>query len=222
MNYTFFRTLSWNLTLLIAAFIGSFIAITPIVGSSFSFFRVNAMVLPLSGMFGMMTMVLTVGCALVSKLNIFSFGNIIMFLVYHIPSFCGALYFASVVSHHNVLKKLLFCLIPLACMLLFIAHPVGSHVPYYSFFWLIPVITALISHNSFLLHALGSTFTSHAVGTILWLYTHTTTVQFWHMLMPIVPFERIVLATGMTLLYYGLSYGMNKLSIVIPVKNLCK
>ena len=130
-------------------------------------------------------------------------------LVYNIPSFCAALYFALLgitldeTSSRSIVRKVAACLIPVTCMILFIAHPTGLHAFPYTFYWFIPIITALMPHSSFFLHALGSTFTAHAVGSVLWLYCKSIPAAAWLGLIPVVFVERIVFALGMVVCYYA-------------------
>jgi hypothetical protein len=123
-------------------------------------------------------------------------------LVYHIPTFCGSLYLSNLAhSSPTFAKRLLAAFIPALCMILFSIHPVGSGAFAYTFFWLIPLGTALIPHNNLFLHALGSTFSSHAVGSVLWIYLiNSLSVATWYGLIPVVIAERLFFASGMTLI----------------------
>jgi len=111
------------------------------------------------------------------------------------PMLFAALYFAAYGK-----GKLVQATVPLACMALFMLHPVGSQAWYYSLYWLIPAIALLIPEHLFL-RSLGSTFTAHAIGGIIWLYTLPTTPAFWLALIPIVAFERLLFAAGISVSY---------------------
>ncbi|MFA6907667.1 MAG: hypothetical protein WC263_02465, partial [Candidatus Micrarchaeia archaeon] len=67
----------------------------------------------------------------------------------------------------------------------------------YSLYWLIPAI-ALALPEHLLLRSLGSTFTAHAIGGVIWIYSFPTTPAFWMMLIPIVAFERLLFALGIS------------------------
>ncbi len=88
--------------------------------------------------------------------------------------------------------------VPLAAIALFVIHPVGNQVWYYSLFWMIPLIALVLPKNVFL-RSLGSTFTAHAVGSSAWIWLFPTTPEFWLMLIPIVIVERTIFAIGTTI-----------------------
>jgi len=88
-------------------------------------------------------------------------------------------------------------LVSLVCMAAFIAHPVGQQAWAYSLYWLIPAI-ALALPEHLLLRSLGSTFTAHAIGGVIWIYSFPSTPAFWMMLIPIVAFERLLFALGIS------------------------
>jgi len=74
------------------------------------------------------------------------------------PMLFAALYFAKYSK-----GKFFQAAVPLACMALFITHPVGSQAWYYSLYWLIPAAVLLLPENLFL-RSLGATFTAHSIG----------------------------------------------------------
>ena len=59
------------------------------------------------------------------------------------------------------------------------------------------------------LTSLSSTFIAHAVGSVIWIYADPATPEFWYALIPLVAVERLVMASGMTLAYYGITYSIN-------------
>lgn len=126
-------------------------------------------------------------------------GSFFTPLVYHIPTICASAYFVPGKPFFKVFT-------PLVCMLLFIAHPVGRQAFWYSAFWLIPMVLAFVWQRSLFLTALGSTFTAHAVGTVLWLYWVGISAETFALLMPIVPLERAVYALGMVIIHHVVSY----------------
>jgi hypothetical protein len=91
--------------------------------------------------------------------------------------------------------------IPLLCMILFICHPIGFYAAPYTLFWLIP-IGAYFYTDSRLLTAMASTFTAHAVGSIMHLYMiGTLSSSVWLGLIPVVMIERLVLGLSMYVAY---------------------
>ncbi|KIX85543.1 hypothetical protein J120_01075 [candidate division TM6 bacterium JCVI TM6SC1] len=107
-------------------------------------------------------------------------------LVYHLPGLAAAAYW-------SVNSRLLKLFVALACMILFVVHPIGVQVSWYALFWLIPIAATFVK-NSYIARAIGTTWTAHAVGTVGWLYMHSTTPSFWAGLVPIVIAERVLYA----------------------------
>ena len=137
-------------------------------------------------------------------------------LVYHLASTCGALYLGALETKtptglpNQVYVRGALATLVLACFALFLLHPVGSQASLYTIFWLIPLIPLALPSKKAVrpeelwprraLHALGATFTTHAVGSVIWLYcVGTLTPQGWLALMPIVCLERLLFASGITI-----------------------
>ena len=162
------------------------------------------MLLPLSGAFGgilgstaffVMGMIIRVLTGSVLSFKI---------LAYHIPGFFASAYWARQ-------SKWLSIAVPVACMALFIVHPVGLLAAPYALYWLIPVGIALIKNKNIFMHSLSSTFIAHAVGSVIWLYATPMTPEFWYALIPLVAVERMVMACGMALAYNSIVYSMGVL-----------
>ncbi|MBI2541441.1 hypothetical protein HYV80_01915 [Candidatus Woesearchaeota archaeon] len=111
-------------------------------------------------------------------------------------------------------KDKLSFLVPVAAILLFIAHPVGRQVWFFSLFWTIPIVIKLLpkkySEKAFL-KSLGATFTAHAVGGAMWNYIVPMTPAAWIALIPIVIYERLLFAGGITASYVGLNTLLDRL-----------
>lgn len=170
-----------------------------IIGSKGAFFSPAQSFSPLVGFFGGVTSSIAIFSARIIITGLFSGLSAYITSLYHIPTFCGALYLST-----N--SKIVRIGIPLVCMALFIAHPIGSQAYLYSCYWLIPIGIALLNRRSVFMQALGSTFTTHAVGSVIWLYTHSLSSSSWNMLIGIVWAERLLLAAAMTALYYAITY----------------
>lgn len=127
-------------------------------------------------------------------------------LFYHVPTLIGSLYFKAQIQGGTALARLLCFLAPLACMALFVSTPVGSQAWVYSAYWLIPAALALVPHKNLFLTALGSTFMTHAVGSVIFIYLTPMTASYWVALMPVVLFERCLYAAGITALYHVVQY----------------
>jgi hypothetical protein len=97
-------------------------------------------------------------------------------------------------------KRTVNIVIPAICMAAFILHPVGRQSWQYSMFWLIPITANFFRKNLFI-RSLGATFTAHAVGSVLWIWTFGLTPQIWLALIPQVILERTLFTGGITLFY---------------------
>ena len=62
-----------------------------------------------------------------------------------------------------------------------------------------------------LARALGATFTAHAVGGALWIWTFALPASVWQSLIPVVITERFVFAVGICASYYAL---INALALI--------
>jgi hypothetical protein len=169
-----------------------------IVGSKMAFFSLAQCTFPLIGFYGGMR---SVGIAFGAR-TLYAFASgvgLYAGLFYHIPTLCGSFYLGTS-------SKLVRIALPLTCMVLFVAHPIGGQAWGYTLYWLIPMLAALIPHRSFFITALGTTFTMHAVGSVLWLYTRQLDPSVWYGLTGIVWAERIVFAACMTALHYSITF----------------
>lgn len=176
-----------------------------LVGSKMAFFAPAAMILPLAGAFGgiagSMSM-LGIGVAV----RCLFFGAMpLAFLAYHLPGFFASLYWA-----HD--SKLMRIIPVLFCTVLFLLHPVGAQSFWYSLFWLIPVIASF--YSGLFCIALGSSFTAHAVGTVVWLYVGQLHAVDFALLTPVVIVERLMIAVAMVIAYKAIVYVYSKM--VVP------
>ena len=201
-----------------ASFVGTvklsgLIKVSFLVGSQMIWFSGVNSVLPLAGAFGG---VMGAGLIFVLRqlIHLVFFKTLsLSFLALCIPGFCASLYWAT---NHSIVRVGL----PLACMGLFIAHPVGAQAIVYSLYWLIPVALYLVPQKSLFLQALGSTFIAHAVGSVIWLYTVPMTAGMWMGLMPIVLIERLLFALGMVVAHRLLSSIFGTIDKVVEHRKL--
>ena len=124
------------------------------------------------------------------------------------PMLFAAFYFAKYAK-----GKLVQAVVPLACIALFIIHPVGAQAWFYSLYWLIPAIVLVLPEHLFL-RSLGSTFTAHSIGTIIWLYAFPSTAAFWLALIPVVAFERLLFASGISVSYVAFNTVLSRVELV--------
>lgn len=98
-------------------------------------------------------------------------------------------------------KKRTFSLIvPLLAIVVFNSHPIGRSAWQYSLFWFIPV-AAYFFHRNIFARSMGATFTAHAVGGALWVWTFGLTKEMWLALIPQVAMERTLMAAGIAVSY---------------------
>ena len=127
------------------------------------------------------------------------------------PMVLAAVYFAG---QKNKLSQA-SAVIPLACMALFWLHPVGAEAWIYPLYWLIPIGAKLLSKRLFF-RSLGATFTAHAIGSVLWLYTVPMPAEAWLGLIPVVAAERLLFALGISVSYLGMNTVLARLENVLP------
>lgn len=125
------------------------------------------------------------------------------------PTLFAVLYFALVTKKSLTSKWILA--VPILAIVTFIAHPIGRHVFYYTSFWLIPLIAYKYKNNLYL-KSLGATFTAHAVGGMLWIWTFNLPAQVWVNLIPTVIEERILFAGGIAISFVVIKKTLNFLA----------
>lgn len=179
--------------LFFAAKSAQLIKLSFVLGSFGIFFSASNSIVPLAGLMGGLTGI-TFLSLIMGMGKLLATGISLSYLLQGLPTFFAGAYLA----HDSYLIR---AALPVICMALFIAHPVGGQAWGYSIYWLLPVFFSLLSVPTFFIQALGSTLVAHGVGSVIWLYTHSTTAAFWHALIPIVALERLSFALGMVLFY---------------------
>jgi len=194
------------------------IPFTKIIGSSlkFSLFDFYGPIVGsfIGSIFGLLTIII------MQLINwaIHGFNLDISTIMRFFPMLFATLYFT---------KKSRFVLIaPTLAMIAFWLHPAGRGAWYYALYWLIPLITYFWHDKYTILRALGTTFTAHAVGSVLFLYALNLPTSVWTGLMPIVWKERGLMAIGITVTFWAASWLLKTLSkkivwlqIFVPVKH---
>lgn len=115
-----------------------------------------------------------------------------------LPMLFAAYYFAK--NKERLLSNKLGILIPFVAIGVFVTNPAGSEAWYFSLYWLIPVIVKFLPDN-LVLRSLGATFTAHAVGSIMWVLFVPMTAAQWSALIPVVAYERVLFAIGISISY---------------------
>src|SRR3989344_4937205 len=121
---------------------------------------------------------------LVHGANVEDAGTIIRFL----PMLFAVLYFAR--------KGKFNLILPILAIIIFVAHPIGRTVWYFTLFWTIPILAYFLRDRFLLARAFGATFTAHAVGGALWIWFFALPAPVWISLIPIVALERLFFALG--------------------------
>ena len=178
--------------------IGKKINFSAVVGADSQFFTLFQLFGPLAGgflgpLFGGVTVLLAqVGDFLLVGKE-WTWINLLRLL----PMLFAAYYFGSK-------KRYVGVVVPLVCMALFIAHPVGRTAWIFSLYWLIPVLGVVLPKKvpgRLFFRSFGATFTAHAVGSTIWLYTVPMGASVWMGLIPIVAFERLIFGLGIACSY---------------------
>jgi len=109
----------------------------------------------------------------------------------------GAIYFGT--------KGKSSAVVAAVCMALFWLNPIGQQAWFYPLYWLIPIVASFYKENIFV-RSLGTTFTAHAIGSVIYLYAFPIPAATWAFLFTnIVWVERLTFAAGITLSYYAVN-----------------
>lgn len=192
----------------VLVFIGDRINFSKLVGAENQFFTLFQFFGPVAGAFlGPVVGVLSVIIAEVSSYLLLGKAFTLINILRLLPMLFAAWYFGTK-------KDKLSFFVPVAAIVLFVAHPVGRQVWFFSLFWTIPIIIKLLpkkySDKAFL-RSLGATFTAHAVGGSIWNYIVPMTPAAWIALIPVVIYERLMFAGGITISFIVLNTLLDKL-----------
>ena len=195
--------------------IGKNINFSPLVGADNQFFTLFQFFGPISGAF--LGSIFGVIAVLVAQLiDFFVVGKEATWIniMRLSPMLFAAYYFGSKKRNLNII-------FPLIAMGLFILHPVGRQAWFYSLFWTIPIIARVLPVKYALsvpLRSLGATFTAHAVGGALWIWTVPMTPEMYVMLLPITAFERLLFAAGIGISYVAFNALLDKVLVKFNIK----
>jgi len=186
-------------------FVGDRINFSKLMGAENQFFTLFQFFGPVAGAFlGPLVGVLSVLIAEVSSYLVLGKSFTLINVLRLTPMLFAAWYFGTK-------KDKISFLIPILAIILFIAHPVGRQVWFFSLFWTIPIIIKLLPKKygeRVFLRSLGATFTAHAVGGAMWNYIVPIpmTSAAWVALIPIVIYERLLFAGGIAVSYTKTEY----------------
>ncbi len=183
-----------------------------LIGQENQFFTLFQFFGPIAGSF--LGPFIGAGAVLISQITdslLFGKAFDLIGLVRLTPMLFAAVYFGLYAK-----KKFNFsAIIPLIAMALFMLHPIGQQVWYFSLFWTIPLIASIFKKNLFL-RSLGATFTAHSIGGVAWIYSVPMPAEAWIALIPIVAAERIAFALGISVSFIGFTTVLAKLENHIP------
>ncbi|MBI5635393.1 hypothetical protein HY993_00325 [Candidatus Micrarchaeota archaeon] len=198
----------------IAGLIASRINFSQLLGAPNQFFTLFQFFAPIAG--GFLGSALGAGVIVATQLADFIFLGkeaSLLNLLRVLPLVFAAWYFGS-----NSKQKWEVA-VPLLAIALFIAHPVGGQAWFFAaMFWSIPILAKLFFSDNLLAKSLGATFTAHAVGGVVWLYTLPTTPAFWVGLIPVVVYERALFAAGIAVSYVAANAALSRVRLPQFVK----
>ncbi|MFH1643838.1 MAG: hypothetical protein ABIA74_01560 [bacterium] len=129
-------------------------------------------------------------------------------ITFGVPTILSALcwaYYNSESLSGKTADFILRFLIPLISIMIFVFNTSDSFDFLYSFYWFIPVLIYLFQKtgklNSIFYFALSVSFVAHATGSIIWFYAIPMVAGQWLGLIPVVFFERFIVAVGTALTY---------------------
>lgn len=165
--------------------VAKFLPFSFIIGSQFAFFSGTTSICLLMARHTGLGIILL----FLLPLKVLSISQLFLFLIHRVP-----LLFAA--WSYRVSNFFTSMVLPIICLVLFLIHPVGQQAWSYPLYWFIPMMIYVAGYNNIFLKALESVFVAHAVGSVIWLYTHDMSSDIWLGLIPLVPVERLLMALG--------------------------
>lgn len=188
---------------MLIAFVGMRINFSSLVGTENQFFTLYQFFGPIAGGFlgSPVGAVIVFGAQVIDGVMSGKTFDVIT-IARLLPMMFAAYYFGVMTRRSKQAgesRDYLSIIVPLIAMAVFIAHPVGRQVWYFSLYWLIPIVVRMLPDSvrgKLLLNSLGATFTAHAVGGAIWAWTIPMTPAAWIALIPVVAYERLLFAGG--------------------------
>jgi len=196
------------------AFVGlqlNVFALQGVTGKSFTLFEFFG---PMAGGFLGMAGVAAVGIAKLVSFTMAGTPFTLIDVIKLTPMMFGAYYFYK--NGARQLSDKLCIIVPILAMAAFWLNPVGQQAWFYALYWTIPIIVKFLPERLFL-RSLGATFTAHAVGSVLFLYTIPTAPMLWVGLIPVVAIERTMFALGITASYLVFTNVLNAVDGVLDI-----
>lgn len=195
----------------VLVFIGSRINFSLLVGAPNQFFTMFQFFGPIAGAFlGPIFGAISVLGSEIADYFIVGKAFTLINIIRLTPMLFAAYYFGR---KYNITSRIVAIIVPLIAIIVFVSHPVGRTVWFFSLYWTIPIIIALLpekySHH-FSLKSLGATFTAHSVGGAAWIWAIPMTAEQWIALIPVVAFERTLFALGIAGSYLVMNTVLDK------------
>lgn len=153
-------------------------------------------------------------------IGFYKIKSLLSMLVF-VPILFGGIYFARMFKGD---KRLV--LVPGACMAMFLLHPIGRDVWFYSLYWLIPILIARFRERiegffeayisldrlryvaRIYSYGFGTAMVDHSVGSVIYLYLLNIPAHFWIMAIPFTIVERIIIGGGIAFSYIAVKKVM--------------
>ena len=197
------------------AFVTQRINFSALIGTENQFFTLFQFVGPIAGAFlGPVVGVLAVFIAEVTDIIIGQKAVTMLTVLRIAPMLFATYYFAT-------RRKALNIIAPLVAIIAFVIHPIGRQVWFFALYWAIPIVVELLPKqysDHVLAKSYGATFTAHAVGGMLWIWTVPMTAAQWIALIPVVAYERLLFGAGICVSYLMLNASFDKALTWIKVK----
>ena len=187
------------------------VSISRIIGSAQNF-TLFELLGPIGGMF-LGPILGAISVFFVRALNILFFHQQLDLLtvIRFLPMMLAAAYF-------GIKSKKTAVIFPI-CIALFLLNPIGRQAWMYSAIWLIPFVATFFKKR-LILNSLGATFTAHAIGSVIFLYSFGLTPAIWIGLIPVVFIERGIFTLGIWVSYLSLNTVLDKLTNLKMVSGL--
>jgi len=216
MNSSLSKKILFTISFVILGFLAMQIPFSNIIGSQIKF-NLFDFYGPIAGAFiGSIWGLALVMVMQIANWAFHGFNTETATLIRFLPMIFAVIYFAK--------KTPFILLIPGAAMIAFWIHPEGRTAWYYAFYWIIPFVMYFFRDRYLFARALGSTFTAHSLGSVLFLYAFNLKASVWMGLIPVVWMERGLMAIGITITYIAfnfiLSVIIRKIGITMPFVKL--
>lgn len=203
------KRLLFILIFLLMIFIGNRINFSALVGAENQFFTLFQFFGPIAGgflgpVFGIVTVLGAELLDFIVASKAFTLINVVRLT----PMLFAAYYFGTEKRHISTI-------VPLIAIALFVLHPIGRQVWFFSLYWTIPIVIKVMPKkysDNVLLKSLGATFTAHSVGGAAWVWSVPMTAAQWVGLIPVVAVERLLFAAGIAGSYVILNTVLDKLT----------